>query len=468
MLLSLLDNRTRLIDPRAETELDLTAFTQGVMARADELRDAGIGSGQCAIVARKAPLDCLRDLFALWQAGAMAVAVNPAITQEEHDNVRAATGAVLLLDDGPLRAIEGRRAPGSAPLRPDEPALTLMTSGTTGRPKGIVHSQRSLAARVMLNVASIGQADLVRSLCVLPLHFGHGLIGNTLSVMAAGGTITLWPQPSIAEMRDFGPLVDRHRVTFMSSTPSFWNVAMRLSPRPGQAMKRVHVGSAPLSIEHWCAIAGWTGTRRVLNMYGMTETANWIGGACLDDGGAADGCVGRPWGGAAAVLDDSGRVQREGPGEVLIATPSMMTGYLGMEEETKAAFHGAWLRTGDTGHIDAEGRLTLIGRIKHQINRGGVKVPAEEIDMLLERHPAVLEACAFALPDPVAGEAVAAAIVLGAEADAPSIRAWCRERCREEAVPSRLFVLDAIPRNERGKVMRDRVREAALASGPGG
>ncbi len=396
----------------------------------------------------------------------MAVAVNPAITAEERDNVMRATGATALLDDGPPNpTIETQSPP--RPLGPDDPALTLMTSGTTGRPKGIVHTQRSLAARVALNVMAIGTADLERSLCVLPLHFGHGLIGNVFTVLAAGGTLILWPQPSIEEMRRFGPLVDERRVTFMSSTPAFWNVAMRLSPRPKQAMRRVHVGSAPLSIEHWRAIAGWTGTRRVFNMYGMTETANWIGGACLDDDGASDGMVGLPWGGAAALLGEDGRVLREGTGEVLIATPSMMTGYLGMEAETRAAFHGPWLRTGDTGRIDAHRRLTLVGRIKHEINRGGVKVPAEEIDMLLERHPAVREACAFGLPDPVAGEAVAAAIVLRAEVDAASIRAWCRERCRAEAVPSRLFVLDAIPRNDRGKVVRDHVREAALASGPG-
>lgn len=465
MLLSLLDSRARFVDVRRGTELDLGAFAGGVAARVGELRVSGIGRGQCAVVARRATLDYLRDLFALWEVGAMAVAVNPAITREERDNVMRATSALALLDDAPPAA---RAAPAAeaGPLGPDEPALTLMTSGTTGRPKGIVHTQRSLAARVALNVAAIGTADLERSLCVLPLHFGHGLIGNVLTVMAAGGTLILWPQPSIEEMRGFGPLIDAQRMTFMSSTPTFWNVVMRLSPRPSHAMRRVHVGSAPLSIEHWRAIADWTGTRKVFNMYGMTETANWIGGACLDDG-EADGLVGSPWGGAAALLGEDGRVKKEGSGEVLIATPSMMTGYLGMEEETRAAFHGAWLRTGDIGRIDAEGRLTLVGRIKHEINRGGVKVPAEEIDMLLERHPAIREACAFGLPDPAAGEAVAAAIVLGAEADIPAIRAWCLERCRAEAVPSRLFVLDAIPRNDRGKVVRDRVREAALASGSG-
>ena len=467
MLLSILDWRTRLVDARSGTELDLDAFAHDVAARADELRGAGIGAGQCAVVAGRAPLDYLRDIFALWEAGAMAVAVNPAITAEERGNVMRATRAAALLDDGPPGTANGAPAPRPGPLGPDEPALTLMTSGTTGRPKGIVHTQRGLAARVALKVAAIGRADLERSLCVLPLHFGHGLIGNVLSVMAAGGTLVLWPQPSIEEMRGFGPLVDARDITFMSSTPAFWNVAMRLSPRPAHAMRRVHIGSAPLSVEHWRAVAGWTGTRKVFNMYGMTETANWIGGACLDDDGATDGLVGSPWGGAAAVLGPDGRVKRQGAGEVLIATPSMMTGYLGMEAETRAAFHGAWLRTGDTGRIDAEGRLTLVGRIKHEINRGGVKVPAEEIDMLLERHPAIVEACAFGLPDPVAGEAVAAAIVLGAAVDIPAIRAWCRERCRAEAVPSRLFVLDAIPRNDRGKVVRDRVREAALASGPG-
>lgn len=478
MLLSLVDPQTTLVDPRTGTELKQKAFIERVAERAGSLKRLGIGNGQCVVVARRKPLDYLGDLFALWEAGAMAVAVNPAITEEERGNVMRATGASLLLDDGPLRIADAARAgatPSSVmhgtsswPIGPDEPALTLMTSGTTGRPKGIVHTQRSLAARMALNVANIGRADVERSLCVLPLHFGHGLIGNVLTVMAAGGTLVLWPQPSIEEMRDFGPLVEKRKITFMSSTPAFWNVAMRLSPRPDHAMRRVHVGSSPLSAPHWRAIAEWTGTRRVLNMYGMTETANWIAGASLDDAAAADGLVGRPWGGAVAVLGGDGMVAGEGAGEVLVATPSMMTGYLGMEKETRDAFHGAWLRTGDIGRIDTAGRLTLTGRIKNEINRGGVKVAAEEIDMLLERHPAVVEACAFALPDPVAGEAVAAAIVLGPEAaDIPAIRAWCRERCRAEAVPSRLFVLDAIPRNERGKVVRERVREEALASGPG-
>ncbi|MEP3525464.1 MAG: class I adenylate-forming enzyme family protein [Hyphomicrobiales bacterium] len=467
MLLSLFNNQANLIDQRLDETIDLSKFKKNIKARADVLHRSGLGNGQCAIVARTAPLDYLLDIFALWQVGAMAVAINPSITQEERDNVMRATNASHLLDDTPLVAIKGGACHAYEPLGMNESALTLMTSGTTGQPKGIVHTQQSLAARIALNIAAIGADTLARSLCVLPLHFGHGLIGNIFTVMAAGGTLHLWPQPSIQEMASFGPLIDEHRFTFMSSTPSYWKIAMRLSPRPHHAMQRVHVGSAPLSIENWQAIAEWTGTQKVFNMYGMTETANWIGGACLEDENLADGLVGQPWGGSLALLDQNNKVTREGTGEVLISTPSIMTGYLGMEEATQAAFHDSWFRTGDIGRLDAEGCLTLIGRIKHEINRGGVKIPAEEIDLLLERHPAINEACAFSIEDPIAGEAVAAAIVFNEEANVQSILEWCRERCRAEAVPSKLFLLDEIPRNDRGKVVRDRVREAALAIGAG-
>jgi acyl-CoA synthetase (AMP-forming)/AMP-acid ligase II len=465
MLFSLFAERAELVDHRAQTTIGLKSFAAAVTARAEELRDAGIGGA--AVVACRQPLDYLRDIFALWEAGTMAVTVNPSITPEERRNVVAATDASALLDDTGLNATGNGTRAVARPLDPDDAALVLMTSGTTGRPKGIVHTQRSLTARVSLNLAAIGAADLQRTLCVLPLHFGHGMIGNVFTALAAGGRLVLWPQPTLDEISGFGPLVDAEQLTFMSSTPTFWTVAMRLSSRPIWAMRRVHVGSAPLSLPQWRAIAAWTGCGPVFNMYGMTETANWFAGASLEESDAADGLVGRPWGGAVAVLCDDGEVRHEGTGEILAATPSMMTGYLGMEAETGAAFHGPWLRTGDTGRIDATGRVMLIGRIKNEINRGGVKIPAEEIDMLLERHPQVREACAFAIPDPVAGEAVAAAVVGEEGLDIPALRAWCRERCRAEAVPTRIFTMTAIPRNDRGKIVRARVREAALASGPG-
>ena len=322
-----------------------------------------------------------------------------------------------------------------------------MTSGTTGRPKGIVHSMRSLLARVSLNVAEIGSFTLRESLCVLPVFFGHGLIGNVLTPLLAGGRVHLWQNPDLKALGTLGEVLDERGISFMSSVPSFWKIALRVSPRPRRVLDRIHVGSAPLSIEQWRAIAEWSGTESVFNMLGMTETANWIGGGSLRDAGDRDGYVGAAWGGALAVLGEDGRVQRSGRGEVLVQTPALMLGYWERPDLDDTAYLDGWFRTGDVGEIDADGRLTLIGRLKSEINRGGIKIQAEEIDMLLERHPDIVEACAFGIPDAMAGEAVAAAVVMkpDAEFNADRLKQWCRERVRAEAVPARLWRVDAIP-----------------------
>ena len=117
---------------------------------------------------------------------------------------------------------------------------------------------------------------------MLPAFFGHGLIGNCLTALAAGGALHVWTGPDVAELQRPVRFLDRERITFMSSVPSFWKIAMRMSGGPKRPLARVHVGSAPLSLEFWTEISRWVGTTRVFNMYGMTETANWIGGASLE------------------------------------------------------------------------------------------------------------------------------------------------------------------------------------------
>ena len=166
------------------------------------------------------------------------------------------------------------------------------------------------------------------------------------------------------------------------------------------------------------------------------------------------------WGGDAAVIDESGAIRHRGAGEIIIRSPSMMSGYLDRPDLTAAALHQGWYRTGDRGSIDEHGRIWLTGRIKDEINRAGFKVQPAEIDAMLERHPAVAEACVFGISDPLGGEAVAAAIRLktAAAASPQSLQAWCLERVRREAVPERWFLVSEIPRTARGKVSRDAVR----------
>ena len=131
----------------------------------------------------------------------------------------------------------------------------------------------------------------------------------------------------------------------------------------------------------------------------------------------------------------------------------------------ESSFVGGWFRTGDIGEIGEDSGLCLVGRIKSEINRSGIKILAEEIDMLLERHPDIAEACAFGIPDTISGEAVAAAIVLapGASGDVEAIKAWCRTQASADKIPARLSIMAAIPRNDRGKIVREDVRKAAEA-----
>ncbi|CAN7156969.1 class I adenylate-forming enzyme family protein [Devosia sp. LjRoot16] len=441
-----------LVDVRTGMALDAEGIRGRVKEKSAELSHHGVAPGARAVVAEVNPVDYLIAIFACWEIGLVAVAVNPGLRPEECENVLETTGASLWL--GPQRPrMEISGTAGAVPLRLDDPALILMTSGTTGRPKGIVHSVRSLFARAALNIAEIGPKVLRETLCVLPVFFGHGLIGNVLTPLLAGGRVHLWPSPALNELAGLAGYLTSNRISFMSSVPSFWKLALRLSARPGPVLERVHVGSAPLSIEHWRAIAEWCGTGRVFNMFGMTETANWIGGGSLDEAEARDGYVGRLWGGSVAIDGD-------GRGEVLVQSPSMMLGYWQRPDLDEAAFVDGWFRTGDIGELDEQGKLILVGRSKSEINRGGIKIQAEEIDMLLERHEAIAEACAFGIPDAIAGEAVAAAIVLadGAAFDPEALKAWCRARARDEAVPSKLFAVAAIPRNDRGKIVRADVR----------
>jgi acyl-CoA synthetase (AMP-forming)/AMP-acid ligase II/thioesterase domain-containing protein/acyl carrier protein len=464
---------------------DAMALEDQVARRAAVLSQMGIGRGSVVSIGHGGTARFFADLFATWRVGAAAACLDPSLTPGEIRTVVEFSKSVALLVDGSASVDRlavpivdlGREHPGrlrgdTPPPRPDDTALLLFTSGTTGIPKGVVLSFEALRARINANIAVIGKVSLARSLVSLPTHFGHGLIGNSLTPLMAGGLIVLHPL-GIPLANDLSRIIDRQGVTFMSSVPAFWRMALTRSPRrpTGGSLVRVHVGSAPFSAELWSEVATWSGAE-VVNCYGCTETANWIAGASSRDDGIADGLVGKMWGGDAAVRDESGTIHDRGAGEIIIRSPSMMSGYLDRPDLTAAALHQGWYRTGDRGSVDEHGRIRLTGRIKDEINRAGFKVQPAEIDAMLERNPAVAEACVFGIADALGGEAVAAAIRLkaGATASPHSLQAWCLERVRREAVPERWFVVSEIPRTPRGKVSRDAVRrlltEKPIAEAP--
>jgi oxalate---CoA ligase len=451
---------------------DSATLLDEVNRRAAVLSRKGIGSRSVVAIAHSGTARFFADLFATWSVGASAACLDSTLTAPELQNVVSFADAAVLLVDGDavvsevsVPVVDLGGAPSASvshatpAIDPDDPALILFTSGTTGTPKGVVLTFGALLARIDANIVALGAATLQRALVTLPTYFGHGLIGNSLTPLFAGGEIILHPR-GMPLINKLGAIIDEHDVSFMSSVPSLWRLALDCSrPPAGRSLLRVHVGSAPLSTALWSEIARWSGAE-VVNCYGITETANWIAGASSGKDGIIEGLVGHLWGGSAAVLDESGSISNQGAGEIVIQSPCLMSGYLKRPDLTTAAFHDGWFRTGDQGSIDEQGRIWVTGRIKDEINRGGFKVQPAEVDSLLEGHPAVAEACVFGIPDPMGGEAVAAAVRLaeGKSATPLSLQAWCSQRLRRAAVPEHWFFVPEIPRTARGKVSRDVVR----------
>jgi acyl-CoA synthetase (AMP-forming)/AMP-acid ligase II len=177
------------------------------------------------------------------------------------------------------------------------------------------------------------------------------------------------------------------------------------------------------------------------------------------------GSVGPGTGVKIGILDDAGNELPAGErGEVSIKGPNVVSEYENNPEATAKSFTNGWFRTGDQGFLDADGYLTLTGRLKELINRGGEKIGPREIDEVLLAHPAVAEALAFGVPHAMWGEEVNAAVVLREPATEAAILAFCKERLADFKMPKKLFVVESIPRTATGKIQRGAVGKA-LAGG---
>jgi len=195
----------------------------------------------------------------------------------------------------------------------------------------------------------------------------------------------------------------------------------------------------------------------VVEAYGMTEAAHQMSSNPLT-GVRKPGSVGCATGLEIAILDDAGMEVETGQrGEVCIKGPSVFSGYEDNPDANAASFTGGWFRTGDQGFLDEDGYLTLLGRIKELINRGGEKISPQEIDEVLMSHPSVAEAVCFAVPDRIYGEKVAAAVVLNKPETETGLIEHCRTLLADFKCPSVIHIVEAIPRTATGKIQRRNV-----------
>jgi acyl-CoA synthetase (AMP-forming)/AMP-acid ligase II len=342
--------------------------------------------------------------------------------------------------------------------RGDDVALFLHTSGTTSRPKGVPLTHANLMASIRNIVATYALTPEDISLIVMPLFHVHGLIGATLSTLLSGGTVIV---PASFSATKFWPAIQEHGATWYSAVPTIHQILLSRADAdnaPRRGLRFIRSCSSALAPAVFAQLEERFGAP-VLEAYGMTEASHQMSSNPLPaEGARKPGSVGRGTGVEIVILDESGnRLPSGQQGEVSIRGPNVMHGYRNNPDANASSFTGGYFRTGDRGFLDAGGYLTLTGRLKELINRGGEKISPLEVDAVLLEHPAVAEAVSFGVPDPKYGEEVHGAVVLKTAAQADEIVAFCRDRLADFKVPKRIYIADALPRTATGKIQRRHV-----------
>lgn len=435
-------------DVRAEKLWSPDELRQRIESREAAFRDMEVPEGAVVQIETDDALKLVTSLFATWGTRAVFACVAPTTRELQRRDLRERLDPYLVITEGEDRIRGGAR-------RMEGGGLVLFTSGTTGKPKLVWLEQKALRTRLEANWREIPFEDMRRSLCLLQPHFGHGLIGNLLTPLLKGSELHLWPKPSIKEIMELPRVIESLDIDFLSSVPTIWSLVRLLKIRPPEkALKRIHIGSAPLAPDLRDFIRDWSGAE-VLDIFGMTECSNWIASG-------TDGHFNRLWDGEIAVLAD-GTLAPLGEGELLIRSDATMSGYIDDPEATAEAFHDGWLRTGDIARLEPGGSFQLLGRLKTTINRAGISIQPEGIEAMALRTRFLDGACCFGYPDAEMGEGVALAVVSTGISDRKSLLHKIKNRLRQELMadhmPDRWFVLDEIPLTERGKIDRLAVRD---------
>jgi acyl-CoA synthetase (AMP-forming)/AMP-acid ligase II len=347
-------------------------------------------------------------------------------------------------------------SPLTAP-NPGDVALFLHTSGTTSRPKGVPLTHGNLMASIANIAATYQLTPRDRSLIVMPLFHVHGLIGATLSTLHTGGAVVI---PSKFSAGAFWQTAAKYGVTWYSAVPTIHQILLGRANQdnaPRGGLRFIRSCSAALAPAVFHQMEDRFGTP-VLEAYGMTEAAHQMASNPLPPEPRKPGYVGPGTGVDIVIRDELGQVVPAGmQGEVTIRGQNVMHGYLNNPEANATAFWHGYFRTGDQGILDEQGYLTLTGRLKELINRGGEKISPLEVDAALLEHPAVAEAVAFAAPDLKYGEEVHAAVVLKTPATPAELQAHCRKRLADFKVPKVIHIANEVPRTATGKIQRRHV-----------
>jgi acyl-CoA synthetase (AMP-forming)/AMP-acid ligase II len=474
---------------------------------AGQLKGSGLLPGDRVALCAGSNAEFVLGVLAASRADLIAVPLDPALPVSEQRLRSEAAGARAVLVDGDnVAALQADEAKGEPTVRwwpitvsvgrddgtpavnldaatppardvstPEglrhEDAMIMFTGGTTGVPKMVPWTRENIAASVRAIVAGYGLAPGDATVAVMPLYHGHGLLAALLSTLASGGTVLL-PARGRFSAHTFWDDIDAARATWYTAVPTIHQILLERAKteRPGNnraALRFIRSCSAPLTPETAQALHD-TFSAPVVCAFGMTEATHQvattrIGSADQHENPAATpGLVGGSTGPEIRITGpDGGPLPAEAVGEMWLHGPTVVRGYLGDPAITAANFTDGWLRTGDLGSLSAAGDLSIRGRIKELINRGGEKISPERVEGVLAGHPNVLEVAVFGVPDKMYGETVAAVIV-PRESPAPTpeeLAVFCRERLAAFEVPATFREAGALPHTAKGSLDRRAVAD---------
>lgn len=492
--------QTALIAPR--TSRTYGALRERTARLAGGLAALGISPGDRVAVLLPSGPDFVETYLAVATLGALVVPLNSRLTPREHITLMrqaAPRGLVASVDHAETVALarvevtglgaviasggdlpeaigyEGLIA-GATPITTPvdaahgDPAVLLYTSGTTSGAKGAVLTHGNLLSNMQQYQAAVGIPEGSVNLQLSPLYHAANIF--TFIHLLVGGTTVFLDKPTPPAILE--AIATRH-VTFMFTVPTVLYALLDSPERDAfdlSSLQTIQYGAAAITGARLDAALQVFGPR-LLHSYGMTETTSHVSILGKAEHCVAQGSVGRPLPGVEVrIADDGGAaLPARVVGEILVRGANVTPGYWQRPEETAEALRDGWFHTGDLGRFDDAGFLYIAGRKKDLIISGGVNIYPGDIEEVLALHPSVAEAAAFAFADPLWGEAVAVAIVPragGAAADPEALKAFLRGHLGGFKVPKAMFILDAMPRNAAGKVLKRELRaiaETELACG---
>ncbi|HAV5769571.1 AMP-binding protein [Acinetobacter baumannii] len=459
----------------SDSNISLTnvEFHKAILRAAGAMDRQGIREGDVVALMLPNQVEFVVAMFAAWYLGAAITPINPMLTQKEANHQLQDSKAKLLISLTGEKIIDevisipvamlnqGTEFKEAPVVSSNALALLIYTSGTTGLPKGVMLDHSNIIAMTEMGREGLQISEKDHCLLILPLFHVNGIVVSILVPLASGGRVTIRQR---FDLENFFSDIEQLRPTYFSAVPTIYAMLYALPKEvvPDVSSLRYGVcGAAPASADLLINFEKRYGFP-IVEAYGLSEgtcgsTLNPVNGI------RKAGTVGLPLPGQKiAIADFNGRHLSVGEiGEVLIQGKNVMRGYLNKPEETAKTIVNGWLHTGDIGRIDDEGYLSIVGRLKEMIIRGGENIYPKEIEDTLLELPEVLEAAVIGAADEKWGEVVLAFVAFkpNSECSIDLINQYCKKHLTRYKQPEKVIILSALPKNAVGKIDKPKLRE---------